>query len=221
MKVVSLIPMKLNNQRLPGKNLMDLNGRPLCDYIFQTVSGIDEIDEKYVYCSDEAVKKYISKPLQFLKRDTCLDTFETKGTDILSHFLKDIQADIYILTHVTQPFTKADSIRLALSKVTSGQYDSAFSAVEIQDYCWYEGKPLNYSLDNLITTQNLKPVYMETGAFFIFKREVFEQTGRRIGKNPYMFLVDQFEKIDIDTAEDFQLAEAVAKYLDDTKGDKA
>lgn len=215
MKVVSLIPIKLNNQRLPGKNLMDLNGRPLCDYIFQTVSGIDEIDEKYVYCSDEVIKKYIPKPLQFLKRDTCLDTFETKGTDILSHFLKDIQADIYVLTHVTQPFTKADSIRLALSKVISGQYDSAFSAVEIQDYCWYQGKPLNYNLDNLITTQNLEPVYMETGAFFIFKREVFEQTGRRIGKNPYMFLVDQFEKIDIDTAEDFQLAEAVAKYFAD------
>ena len=47
MKVVSFIPIKLNNQRLPGKNLLDLAGRPVCDYLFNTVAGIDEIDEKY------------------------------------------------------------------------------------------------------------------------------------------------------------------------------
>ena len=55
MKVVSFIPIKLNNQRLPGKNLLDLAGRPVCDYLFNTVAGIDEIDEKYVYCSDEKI----------------------------------------------------------------------------------------------------------------------------------------------------------------------
>ena len=55
-KVVSFIPIKLNNQRLPGKNLMDLAGRPLCDYIFHTISQVDTIAEKYVYCSDERIR---------------------------------------------------------------------------------------------------------------------------------------------------------------------
>ena len=59
MKIVSFIPIKLNNQRLPGKNTMILNGRPTCDYIFDTISKVDSIDEKYVYCSDEAIKPYI------------------------------------------------------------------------------------------------------------------------------------------------------------------
>ena len=54
MKVVSFIPIKLNNQRLPGKNTMELAGRPTCDYIFETISQVDTIDEKYVYCSVEA-----------------------------------------------------------------------------------------------------------------------------------------------------------------------
>ena len=193
---------------------MNLNGKPLCNYIFRTVANICEIDEKYVYCSDEAIGTYIPRELTFLKRDTCLDTAETKGTDIISRFISDVKADIYVLTHVTQPFTKADSIRFALSKLISDEYDSAFSAVKLQDYCWYQGKPLNYDMGNLVTTQNLEPVYMETGAFFIFKRDVFEQTGRRIGNKPYIHLVDQFEQIDIDTAEDFALAEAVAEYLD-------
>ena len=59
MKVVSFIPIKLNNQRLPGKNTMMLNGRPMCDYLFETISEVDTIDEKYIYCSDEAIKPYI------------------------------------------------------------------------------------------------------------------------------------------------------------------
>ena len=83
MKVVSFIPIKLNNQRLPGKNTMMLNGRPMCDYLFETISEVDTIDEKYIYCSDEAIKPYISpyesKGLKFLKRDPYLDVFQVKG----------------------------------------------------------------------------------------------------------------------------------------------
>ena len=64
MKVVLFIPIKLNNQRLPGKNLMDLNGKPMCDYIFQTVKQVSNIDEKYVYCSDEKIQNYIVRELR-------------------------------------------------------------------------------------------------------------------------------------------------------------
>lgn len=212
-KVVSFIPIKLNNQRLPGKNLMDLDGRPLCDYIFQTVSGIDEIAEKYVYCSDEKIKEYLPTEIEFLKRDECLDSFQTKGLEIIEHFVRDVDADVYILTHVTQPFTKAESIRNALNKVLYEGYDSAFSCTCIQDYCWYKGKPFNYDMKDIVTTQNLEPIYMETGAFFIFRKEVFTKLKQRIGENPYMYVIDQIEAVDIDTGDDFKFAEVVARFL--------
>ena len=155
-RVVSFIPIKLNNQRLPGKNLMDLNGRPLCDYIFKTISKVDEIQEKYVYCSDEKIIPYImpyqDNGLKFLKRSTYLDGFQVKGLEIIEHFVKDVDADVYVLTHVTQPFTRADSIRKALYKVLYEGYDSAFSCTCIQDYCWYKGKPFNYDMKDSVTT---------------------------------------------------------------------
>lgn len=218
MKIVSFIPIKLNNQRLPGKNTMILNGRPVCDYIFKTISSIDTIDEKYVYCSDEAIKPYIapyeSKGLCFLKRDSYLDGFQVKGLEIIDHFVKDVDADIYVLTHVTQPFTKSESIRNALEKVVSGEYDSAFSAVVLQDYLWMNGKPLNYDMKNIVRTQDLDPIYMETGAFFIFRKEVFTELGQRIGNRPYIYAIDQFEAVDIDVAEDFDFAKIVASFLE-------
>ena len=72
MKIVSFVPIKLNNQRLPGKNLLPLNGHPLCEYIFNSINKIEEIDEKYVYCSDESIRKYMPEGLKFLKRDKYL-----------------------------------------------------------------------------------------------------------------------------------------------------
>lgn len=212
-KVVSFIPIKLNNQRLPGKNIMELADRPLCKYIFDTINEVDTISEKYVYCSDEKIKEYVPDGLIFLKRDSYLDGFQVKGLEIIEHFVRDVDADIYVLTHVTQPFTKPESIKNALDKVLYEGYDSAFSCISMQDYCWFQGEPINYNMQDIVTTQNLEPVYVETGAFFIFRKEVFTQLHQRIGKKPYMYPIDQFEAVDIDTAEDFEFAKVVAQYL--------
>lgn len=212
-KVVSFIPIKLNNQRLPGKNLIPLDGQPVCTYLFHTINQVENIKEKYVYCSDEKIKKYMPEGMRFLKRDTYLDGFQVKGLELIEYFVRDVNADIYVLAHVTQPFTKVESIKNALNKVLHEGYDSAFSAVMLQDYMWMNGKPFNYNMKDIIRTQDMEPVYMETGAFFIFRKEVFTELGQRIGNNPYIYVVDQFEAVDIDTVEDFEFAEVVAKYL--------
>lgn len=129
-KIVSFIPIKLNNQRLPGKNIMELEGRPLCGYLFDTINKVSTIQEKYVYCSDEKIKKYIPDGIKFLKRDAHLDGFQIRGLEIIEKFVQDVDADIYVLTHVTQPFTKPESIRIALDKVINEGYDSAFSCTK-------------------------------------------------------------------------------------------
>lgn len=213
MKITLFIPIKLNNQRLPGKNTMILNGKPLCSYLFDTVKDVGCIDEKYIYCSSDEIVSYIPKELTFLKRDVALDGAEVKGLEIIERFVRDVEADVYVLTHVTQPFVRKESLTNALRKVIDGEYDSAFSVREIQDYCWYRGKPLNYEMKDIVTTQNLEPVYMETGAFYIFRKEVFMEDHQRIGKKPYMQVVNNIEAIDIDTLDDFKFAEAAAIYL--------
>lgn len=213
MKVVSFIPIKLNNQRLPGKNLLPLGNKMMCDYIFDTIKQIDSIDEKYVYCSDEKIQEYLPKELCFLKRDKYLDGFQIRGLEIIEYFVRDVNADIYVLTHVTQPFTKVKSIEEALRMVMYEGYDSAFSAMEIKDYCWYQGKPLNYDMQNIVITQELEPILVETGAFFIFKKEVFTKYHQRIGKNPYIYMVDRFESIDIDDNADYEFAKSVVNFI--------
>ena len=103
-------------------------------------------------------------------------------------------------------FTVADALR----HVRSGEYDSAFSAEKIQTFAWFEGRPLNYALDDIPRTQTIEPVYIETSAFFIFPRTLWCGRGRRIGEKPYMAVVDRIEGLDIDNPEDFTMAEIIA-----------
>jgi CMP-N-acetylneuraminic acid synthetase len=218
-KVVALIPIKLNNQRLPGKNLKMLGGKALCQYLFDTVKTVQNIDEVYVYCSDESIKKYIPNELKFLKRSSELDSDITKSKDILNAFIETVYADVYVLMHVTQPFIKKDTIEIAVDHVVNGEYDSAFVAHEIREFTWYKGSPLNYSFNNVVRTQELEPTYTE-GELFVFEREVFTNKGRRIGEHPWIQSIGWEENICIDTPEDFDMAKcviAMREMLDEKK----
>ena len=210
MKVVALVPIKLNNQRLPNKNILDLGGKPLCYHMTENLVSVEEIDESYVYCSDEKIKEYMPEKMKFLKRDSYFDGDLVKGQEIYESFIKQIDADIYVLAHATAPFIKKETIRNALSKVLSGEYDSALSVKKVQTFTWYNPKTLNYDLENIPRTQDIEPIYYETSAFFIFKKEVFTEMGkRRIGNKPYFQEVDDIEAVDIDYPEDFKFAQAI------------
>lgn len=214
MKIVAIVPMKLNNRRLPQKNTKSFtNGRPLCYYILNTLLKVKEIADVYVYCSNPMIQEYIPEGVKYLKRSTELDQDTTKMNEVLQCFANDVPADIYVMTHTTAPFVKAESIQAGLQKVISGEYDSAFAAKKLQDFLWKEGEPFNYSLDNIPRTQDLEPLFEETSGFYVYRSEVIKQKNRRIGEVPYIVEVSEIEGIDIDEAEDFQIADAIFNHI--------
>lgn len=205
-KVVAFVPIKLNSQRLPGKNLLPLGSHALCWYIFNSLLKVKKIDEVYVFCSNYEIKKYIPDKVKFLKRSNYLDGDLVKGNEIYSSFIQLIDSDIYILAHATSPFITSATIDNALSKVLFEDYDSALSVQKKQTFVWYNGKPLNYKLNDIPRTQDIEPVYIETSGFFIFNKNIFTDHRRRIGFKPYFQEVDEIEAIDIDTKEDYEFA---------------
>ncbi len=209
MKTVAFVPMRLNSKRVVGKNMKLLGGKPLLSYILETLAKVSGIDEVYVYCSSKEVVKYLPEGVKFLKRPESLDRDETLGKEIYEEFTKTVDADIYVLAHTTSPFIKKETFENALSKIKNEGHDSAFSAEKIQTFAWYNGKPLNYDLKEIPRTQTIEPVYVETSAFFMFKRDVWKIHHQRIGHNPYMAIVDKIEGVDIDWPEDFEFAEKI------------
>lgn len=213
LKVVAVVPMKLNNSRLPQKNTKPFtNGEPLCTYILNTLKSIEEIDEIYVFCSNPEIKEFLPDNVKYLKRSEELDTDVASMTDVLTAFSEKVDADVYVMTHTTAPFISGDSLKKGLNKVVSGENDSSFAAEKIQDFLWEKGKPMNYDLNRIPRTQDLEPLYMETSGFYIYTREVMKEKHRRIGDNPYIVEVNKIEGIDIDEFEDFQMADAIFNY---------
>ena len=211
MKTVAFVPIRLNSKRVAGKNLKMLGDKPLMCYILDTLTKVKDIDEVYVYCSQEKIKEYLPAGVKFLKRPEFLDRDETLGKEIYEEFTKTIDADVYVLAHTTSPFMKVETVENALNKIINEGYDSAFSCEKIQTFTWYNGKPLNYDLKEIPRTQTIEPVYVETSAFFMFKRDVWKIHKQRIGFKPYFALVDKLEGVDIDWPEDFEFAEKILK----------
>ena len=209
MKTVAFVPIRLNSRRVAGKNLRLPGGRPLMTYILDTLRDCERIDETYVYCSDPDIARHLPDGVKFLRRDPALDSDSTLGEEIYDAFTREVDADIYVLAHATSPFIRRATVDDAVARVGSGEYDSAFSAERIQTFAWYEGRTLNYSPERVPRTQDLEPVFVETSAFFVFRREVWRDMRRRIGLRPYMAVTDRIESMDIDYPDDFRLAEAI------------
>lgn len=210
MKIVAFVPIKLKSQRLPNKMLLPLGDKLLCQHIFRTLLLVKQVIDVdiYCYCSDEQIKHYLPNDVIFLKRSVELDRDETKGMEIYKCFSSEIKADIYGLFHATSPFIDKSSIIEGFNKILYEQYDSSFSCSKIQTFSWYKNTPLNYSLNNIVKTQDIEPIYWETSAFYLFKKSVLE-TNKRIGTNPYMIVTNRVESVDIDEKDDYEIAKAI------------
>lgn len=213
-RIVALVPMKLNNRRLPGKNIKRFdNGEPLCHYILSTLLKVQDIDEVYVYCSNPEIQNYIPEGVTYLRRSESLDQDTTKINEVIAAFAEDVPADIYVMTHVTSPFVKAETIQKGIDALKNGDYDSAFAVQNIGTFMWKDGKPFNYDLDNIPRTQDLEPIYAETSGFYIFRPEVIKELHRRIGNKPFMVEVSTIEAADVDEPEDFMIANAIYNQI--------
>ncbi len=214
MRRVAFVPVKLNSERVPGKNIKCFDdGTALITHFLKTLVKVSELDDVYVYCSNEEIKKYMVPGTTFLKRPKFLDTNQATPQNIIESFMTEIDADVYAVCHCTSPFVKPERISECINKVCSEGYDSAFTGEKIQRLMWAQGEPLNFDAANIPRTQDLPIYYNEVSAGYVFKKETFLTLHRRIGVNPYICEVSGVECVDIDYPEDFEIANAIYMNL--------
>lgn len=211
MKIVAFVTIRLNSQRLPNKNILPLGGHPLSWHVCNTLLQCRTIDEIYIYCSEERIMDYVpqNERIIFRRREKWLDGDFVRAQDTYQAFVSEVDADIYVAALTTAPFIKSKTIDAGVEKVQSGAYDSAFSAQRIQTFTWFQGRPLNYSLESIPRTQDLEPVMVETSGFFAFTKVLWIENKRRIGFHPYIQEVNSIEAVDIDTRQDYELAKMI------------
>jgi CMP-N-acetylneuraminic acid synthetase len=145
---------------------------------------------------------------------------------ILGDDIANNQAATYLMTHTTNPMLTPATIAGALAQyqaaAAAGTADSLFTVNKIQTRFYREDtSPVNHAPDNLIPTQNLEPWYEENSNLYIFTKNSFIQTDARIGRMPMMYQTSKLESVDIDTHEDWALADCVAAMVLSAKTEAA
>lgn len=207
------MPIKLINERCPGKNTRLLGTKPLLQWELDTLKVTGLCDSINVYCSSADVVSYLPEGVNYIQRPKHLDLPTANFTQIFACFMEQVDSDIYVYAHATAPFITVETMKQCIEAVKSGEYDSAFCAMKHQGFFWQDGAPLNFDATNLPRTQDLQPIYEETSGVYVFKKEVFREHHRRIGIKPFIKEVSYKEAVDIDNPEDFCLAEALV-YID-------
>jgi len=226
-RIVALLPMKANSERVKGKNFREFCGKPLFKWILDTLLEVTEIDQ--VIINTDARNILIKNGLvendriviRDRKSELCGDLVSMNS--ILADDVSNIDSDFYIMTHTTNPLLSATTIRKAiklfLEERKSRIVDSLFTVNKIQTRFYLEdGSAVNHNPNNLIRTQDLEPWYEENSNLYLFTKESFKQAEARIGKYPMMYEGPQVESIDIDTQEDWDFAVIAARYLTENKG---
>lgn len=221
-RVVALLPMKAHSSRVPGKNFRDLCGKPLYRWILDTLLDIEEIDNIIINTDarDILEKSKLPSNSKILIRDRpkaiCGD--EVSMNKVIQDDITNIDSQVYLMTHTTNPFLSVNTIKKALSlfdiNTRSNKIDSIFSVNKLQTR-FYNNKcvPINHDLKNLIPTQDLEPYFEENSNLYIFSKMSFNASSARIGKDPMMIESSKIESLDIDTPEDWELAELIAWSL--------
>jgi len=215
------IIIKKKSQRIKKKNFAKLGGKQLWKHLILELKGqkvFVDTDSKEVilYC-----KKNFSWVIAYQRKKIFINLEEQQKKsptllmidNFLDNFVKD-NNEIVICTHVTSPFLKLKTIKKAIKKLKN--HDSVTSVTKHQEFSWIlKGKknkkffPINFNPKVVSKTQNLDPVYMSNGSFFIFRKKTFKKYNNRIGKNPYYYELKFPESIEIDNKEDLNLARKI------------
>ena len=221
MRIVALLPMKANSERVKGKNFRDFGGKPLFKWMLDTLLSVAEID--LIVINTDARHILAEHGLIDNERILIRDRNEEICGDLISMNLiikddiKNIDSDIYLMTHTTNPFLSRHSVQAAIEKfqttVKAGGADSLFTVNKVQDRFYdVDVQPINHDPANLIRTQDLDPWYQENSNLYLFSKDSFYKTDARIGANPTMLVTAPYESTDIDTPDDWELGEVMVEY---------
>jgi CMP-N-acetylneuraminic acid synthetase len=211
-RIVALVPMRADSERVPRKNVRPLAGRPLYHYILETLSRVPEIAETYVDTDSEAIREEAPRRFErvhVLSRPAHLCAGDTPMNEILLHDVEHVRADYYLQTHSTNPLLRPETISRAIAALLSSPaHDSLFGVTRLTTRLWTaDGSALNHDPNVLLRTQDLPPVFEENSNLYLFQKDTLVARKNRIGHRPLLFPIDREEAWDIDEQLDFDVAE--------------
>ena len=220
-RVLAVIPARGGSKRLPKKNVLPLNGKPLIAWTINAALDAQAVDRVVVTtdCAEIAiVAKQYGADVPFL-RPAHLSDDTASTNDVLLHLvgsLVDDDFDILVVLQPTSPLRTSQDIDEALQRFESDTVDGVVSVCECEHSpMWSNVLPESQHLGAFIRSevvkkrsQDLPQYYRLNGAVYAFCKEAFiEAGGIHYSDRVFAHCMPIAHSIDIDHQLDFQLAE--------------
>jgi len=225
--LLGLVTARGGSKGIPRKNILPLAGKPLVQYACQCGVASRWIDRTIVstdcdQIADAARQAGAETPFV---RPTHLAGDDTPSLDVVLHALDWLQEHeswrpaYVVLLQPTAPLRTAFHVDEAIERLLAVGGDSLVSVarvashnhpdwqLEMHDGCLvrFGGRPLA-SIPT--RRQLLSPTFVRNGAIYIVRRDIIQQRRSLYGDRPVAYEMPSELSVNIDTPEDWRLAEA-------------
>lgn len=221
MKTIAIIPARGHSKRLPNKNIKLLAGVPLLVYSINYAKQYGFIDAIYVTTDSKHIKNIaLQHGALVIDRPKELSGDLEPTVTALKHVLESINDAIehVILLQPTNPLRPKELLKEAFHLFIKNDCDSLFTVTRNhQKFGTINNnrfKPFNYKIGQ--RSQDLEPLYFENGLLYITKAKHILNNEIITPKALPLIVDHPFASVDIDTQDDFDLAEfMLKKYKND------
>jgi len=226
MKNLAIIPARAKSIRIPKKNIKPFLGKPIIAYSIEAAKMTNLFDEIMVSTDDKEIAeisiRYGAKVPFFRSSKTSDDyaIIPEVVEEVLNEYSKrGIYFDNICCILATAPFITPQRIISAYELMINKNYDSVLPivrysypiqrALKIVNEKVIMFEPENYTK----RSQDLEPAYYDSGQFYWMRVSEFIKQKRFFANNTGAIILSQLEAHDIDTEEDWTIAELKYKIL--------
>ncbi len=224
---IAIIPARGGSKRIPRKNIKPFHGKPMIAYSIEAALNSGCFDKVIVSTDDQEIADVAVKygaEVPFLRPDNISDDFATT-MDVMQHAIQwcvdqDLEVDNVCCIYATAPFILPEYIKQGLVSVSSPNVEYAFSATSfpfaIQRAISVDqnGFVAMFSPEFANTrSQDLEEAYHDAGQFYWGKSSAFLAGKAIFAQHSKAVLLPRKRVQDIDTPEDWELAETLFSVL--------
>ncbi len=218
-----MIPARLGSKRIPKKNLRYLAEKPLIQYPIDLALQIPDFESVWVNTESSALGKAIEQMgAKFHQRPEEFSSDSCTNREFTYHFMCHHVCDYVIMVNSTSPLLRLETIHRFLQFVNENDYDTILSTISEKAESFFRGQALNFDIHNKVNSQMLEPVEKTVWALTAWKRSTFmelEQQGHCpvFGGKLGTFSIPKDEACDLDTEEDWHIAEGAIRARQETE----
>ena len=220
MRVIAIITARGGSKRIPRKNIRDFCGNPIISYSIDAAINSNIFTEVMVSTDDEEIAKIALEnraQVPFYRSSRNSDDYSTTADvliEVLSEYeKKGLKFDYLCCIYPTAPFVTSEKLKLAFEKMINEKADALIPVVRFsyppQRAFIIENDKLIYKYPENVfkRSQDLESYYHDAGQFYFIKVETFMKKKTLVCKNTISLIVDELSVQDIDTEEDWKMAE--------------